>query len=137
MNKDWIVLIKKYNVSGARDRFETICASLFKKIYPNRNVRHVKVRQGDGGIDVFIGDIGLEPIHVIQCKYFSNDFGASQKSQVRDSFKTAIESKEYKMHKWTLCVICSLDLKENKWWSSWKNKMIIQHHLTDDFIKLK
>mgnify|MGYP000008786583 CR=1 FL=1 len=93
MNKDWLVLIKKYTLSGARDRFETICTTLFKKIYSGRTVRSVKVKKGDGGVDVFVGDIGVEPIHVIQCKYFSNDFGDSQKSQIRDSFQTAIKSK--------------------------------------------
>lgn len=136
MNKDWLVLIKKYTVSGARDRFETICTTLFKKIYTGRTVRSVKVKKGDGGIDIFVGDIGVEPIQVIQCKFFSNEFGDSQKAQVRESFKTAINSKEYKMHNWTLCVICSLDLNENKWWSSWKDKMKNKYHLAKDFIKL-
>ena len=66
MNKDWFSLIQKYTIPGARDKFETICGTLFKKINPNKNVRLVKVKKGDGGIDVLIGNIGLESINVIQ-----------------------------------------------------------------------
>ncbi|WP_452221435.1 hypothetical protein [Lacinutrix salivirga] len=136
MNKDWFVLIKKFTISGARDKFETICGTLFKKLYPNKNVRLIKVNQGDGGIDVLIGEIGLKPINVIQCKFFPSEFGESQKSQIRKSFQTAINSKEYKMHNWTLCVFCTLDLKENIWWVKWKEKMINTYNLSSDFIKL-
>ncbi len=136
MNNDWFALIKTHNVSGARDRFETICGTLFKKIYHKKNVRLVKVNKGDGGIDVLIGDIGKEPIHVIQCKFFPDNFGDSQKRQIRESFKTAIESNEYEMNKWSLCVFCTLDLNENKWWVNWKSKMIKQYNLKDNFINL-
>lgn len=136
MNKDWFTLIKIYNTSGARDKFESICGTLFKKIYHNKNVRLVRVNKGDGGIDVLIGDIGKEPIYVIQCKFFPDNFGNSQKAQIRESFKTAIESNEYEMNKWSLCVFCTLDLNENKWWSNWQSKMIKHYNLKDDFINL-
>ena len=90
MNKDWFTLIKQYTIPGARDKFETICGTLFKKLYPDKNVRIVEVKQGDGGIDILIGDIGLEPIHVIQCKFFPDNFGDSQKAQIRESFKIRV-----------------------------------------------
>jgi len=137
MNEDWFTLIKQNGIPGARDKFESICSTLFKKIYPEQNVRRVEVKKGDGGIDIFIGEIDSEPIHVIQCKFFPKNFGDSQKSQIRKSFKTSIGSTEYKMSKWTLCVVVRLDLNENKWWVSWKNKMIKEHNLADDFINLK
>ncbi|MDR7832504.1 ATP-binding protein [Riemerella anatipestifer] len=137
MNKDWLILVKKFDVESARIKFENICESLFKRIYPNKTVRTVKVSQGDGGIDVFIGEIGIEPIDVIQCKFFVDGIDESQKSQIRNSFKTVIESEEYEAKSWTLCIVNTLDLQQNKWWSSWKSKVEVKYNLSDQFIKLK
>lgn len=136
MNKDWFTLIEKSTIPGAREKFETICGTLFKKLFPNDNVRIVEVKQGDGGIDVFVGKIGLEPIHVIQCKFFPNKFDSSQKQQIRNSFNTAIKSKEYKMYRWSLCIINTLNLDQNKWWVKWKENMNLTYNLNDDFINL-
>ncbi|WP_053002178.1 restriction endonuclease [Kordia jejudonensis] len=113
MNKDWFTLIEKHTLAGARDKFENICGSLFKKVYPGKNGRNVEVNPGDGGIDVFIGEIGLKPIHVIQCKFFPTGLGDSQKAQIINSFKTAIESKKYEMTKWSLCIPSKLNIDEN------------------------
>jgi len=136
MNKDWFTLIEKSNLPGARDKFENICGSLFKKVYPDENVRIVEVNQGDGGIDIFIGKIGISPIHVIQCKFFPSRLGESQKRQIRESFKTAIESEEYTIYKWSLCIPSSLDLKENKWLKDRITKMNKEYDIEEDFIEL-
>ena len=120
MNKDWLVLVQKYDEASARTKFEIICEGLFRKLNPKKTVRTIRLNQGDGGIDIFIGEIGIEPIDVIQCKFFVNGIDESQKSQIRESFKTVIESKEYKAKSWTLCIINILDLQQNKWWSTWK-----------------
>lgn len=137
MSKEWIELIGKYELEGARSRFEQICSNLYKRIHSRSNVRKVDVKQGDGGIDIFIGEIGVEPISVIQCKFFPNGIGNSQKNQIRKSFDTVISSREFEMIHWTLCIINTLDLDENKWWSTWKSKMLIEYDLSDDFIDLR
>lgn len=137
MNKDWLILVEKFDVESARIKFENICESLFKKIYPNKTVRTVKVSQGDGGIDIFIGEIGIEPIDVIQCKFFIKGIDESQKSQIRNSFETVINSKKYDTKSWTLCIINTLDLQQNKWWSSWKSNVETKYILPNQFIKLK
>lgn len=128
--------VRNTNIEGARAAFEKDCATLFNIIYKNRNVKTVKVSLGDGGIDVFIGNIGVEPISVIQCKFFLEDFGASQKQQIKDSFNTVINSGEFVTEEWILCIPRTLDLKQNKWWCEWAEAMKSKHGLKDDFIIL-
>lgn len=70
MEDEWMLLIKKYKTEGARKIFENICKTLYEILNPKKNVKSVRVSQGDKGIDIFIGDIGVEPIDVIQCKFF-------------------------------------------------------------------
>ena len=70
MNRDWNDFKSTYgNISGAREAFENACESLFKAKYTDQHVSQVSVKKGDGGIDVFIGELGVEPITVIQCKF--------------------------------------------------------------------
>jgi len=138
LEKDWFDFKSEYgNFAGARDAFEKACEALFRKMYASENVQPVKVKQGDGGIDIFIGKIGIEPIDVIQCKFFLDEFEESQKSQIRRSFKVAIESQKYDMSSWTLCIPRILDSKENKWWSEWTSKKIIENNLDSAFLKIK
>lgn len=139
MNKEWFGLVEKYEIEGARAKFEKICGSLYKSIYPidKYNVRIVEVNQGDGGIDIFIGEIGKEPIHIIQCKFFAKGFEKSQKEQITSSFKKAVISHEYKVSQWTLCLINNFDIRQNIWWSEWKAKMTEEYDLNKDFILLK
>lgn len=129
--------VRNTNIEGARAAFERDCGTLFNVIYKDRNVKTVKISVGDGGIDVFIGNIGVEPISVIQCKFFLEDFGSSQKQQIKDSFNTVINSGEFVTEKWILCIPRTLDLKQNKWWCEWVDSMKSKHNLKDDFIILK
>ncbi|MEN2412150.1 NACHT domain-containing protein [Flavobacterium mesophilum] len=130
-------VIKNTNIEGARASFETDCATLFRTIYPENDVRRVEVRRGDGGIDIFIGNIGIEPIILIQCKFFLNEFGTAQHQQISKSFKTAVESSEYKFKEWILCIPGVLDLKQNLWWSKWVNDQLVQNNLKKGSIILK
>lgn len=137
MNKDWLVLVQKFDEASARTKFEDICVGLYRFLHPEREPRTVEVRQGDGGIDIFMGNIGIEPIDVIQCKFFISGIGESQKDQIRQSFRTAIESREYIAKSWTLCIINLLDLQQNKWWSTWKKNTEEKYKLPNNFIHLK
>lgn len=137
MNKEWLLLIKKYDVESSRIKFENICEKLFKRLNSGKRVGTVSVNQGDGGIDVFIGEIGIEPIDVIQCKFFVNGIDDTQKNQIRDSFRRAVESRDFDTKSWTLCIVNQLNLQQNIWWSNWKKGVQAKYGLTDDFIQLK
>ncbi|WP_276835241.1 ATP-binding protein [Chryseobacterium cucumeris] len=137
MEKDWLILVQKYDLAGARSKFESICLNIFKKKCPQKYVNDIRCNPGDEGIDIFIGSIGNEPIEVIQCKFFFPHFGNVQKKQIRESFKTAINSKEYKVKKWTLCIINKLDIHEQKWWTGWKSRTERIHGKKNNFITLK
>ncbi|KLU65771.1 hypothetical protein DEAC_c24010 [Desulfosporosinus acididurans] len=119
MQRDFRYLRDKYGEAGARDIFEKICIKLFQSKF--ENTYGVRVTQGDGGIDVFVGDFD-EEINVYQCKYFIDGVGNSQKEQIRDSFKTVVESDAYKAKSWYLCLPCILSVEEQKWWSTWKTR---------------
>lgn len=137
MNRDWKDF-KSINggLAGARDAFENACETLFREMHPNKHVSQVAVKHGDGGIDIFIGELGIEPITVVQCKFFLDDFGNSQHSQIRDSFKTAINSNKYELKQWILCLPRVIDIDETSWWFKWKDKQIQSLSETTSFIKL-
>ncbi|WP_270090794.1 NACHT domain-containing protein [Sphingobacterium sp. SYP-B4668] len=122
MKDEWLWLLKKYTEEGARTKFEDVCESLYKKKYPSENVKGVRVVVGDGGIDVFIGNLGAEAIRIVQCKFFINGIGESQKDQIRKSFKTVIESPHFTCRRWILCLPIKLSIDEHKWWTGWKNR---------------
>lgn len=128
--------VRNTNIEGARAAFEKDCATLFSTIYKDSNVKTVKVSVGDGGIDVFIGNIGIEPITVIQCKFFLEDFGDSQKQQIKNSFNTVITATEFQAKRWILCIPRTLDLNQHKWWSKWVSDIETKHSLNSGFIKL-
>jgi len=129
---------KNTNIEGARAAFEDDCATLYRAIYPDeKNIKVVVPFPGDGAVDIFIGKIGLEPITVIQCKFFLEEYGESQKKQIRDSFKRAIESKEYTAKEWVLCMPRGLTLPQHKSFIAWSQKMMTKYKLPKNFIKLE
>jgi DNA replication protein DnaC len=137
MNRDWTDFKSLHgNIAGAREAFEDACETLYKKKYEDQHVSQVKVKQGDGGIDIFIGELGVEPITVIQCKFFLESFEASQHSQIRESFNTAISSKKYELKEWILCIPRVIDIDENTWWFKWKHKKLKEYTKDKNFIKL-
>lgn len=138
MERDWVDFKSLYsNIAGAREAFADACETVFRKEYSNKNVQQVAVKRGDGGIDVFVGQYGQEPIDVFQCKYFIEEVGVAQKKQIQSSFETAITSGDYKMNSWTLCIPRTFNQDELKWWAMWKGKMEKAYSLSKDFIKLK
>ncbi len=138
MHRDWQDFKSSHsNIAGAREAFENACETLFRKIYPNQPVHQVRVKQGDGGIDIFVGELGIEPIRVIQCKFFLESFGDSQKNQIRDSFKRAVESDQYELKEWILCLPRVLDIDENSWWFQWVQKKREELEKDENFISLK
>lgn len=137
MNRDWADFkALNGNIAGARKAFEIACETLFRKLNPDKHVSSVEIKVGDGGIDIFIGELGVEPISVIQCKFFHDTFNESQKSQIRNSFKTAVHSEKYDLKEWILCIPRVIDIDENSWWFKWKHKKITEISKGVSFIKL-
>ncbi len=120
MERDFRYLRDQHGDAGAREIFENICTQLMHACFGS-DAHNIRVSKGDEGIDILIGDFE-KSIENYQCKYFIDGLGDSQKKQIRDSFKRAIEAPDYKMKKWVLCVPCTLDAKEFKWWSEWSNQ---------------
>jgi hypothetical protein len=119
--KDYVGL--HFNIEGARAAFEYDCEALLQALYPQEHVKLVRANPGDEGIDVFVGDIGVNPIEVYQCKFFLDALGKSQKDQITASFKRAVNSTHFEVKKWVLCMpLEDFDLQENKWWADWKVK---------------
>jgi hypothetical protein len=137
INKDWQDF-KNQNggFEGARPAFEKACETTFRKQYSETNVQQVAVKQGDGGIDIFIGKLSIEPIIVIQCKFFLDIFENSQKQQITKSFITAITSTSYTVKEWILCIPKILSLDEHQWWNTWAAKQVIKYSLPTNSIKL-
>ena len=121
MKKDWTDFKALYGgIEGARAGFEEACETLLRKLYPGRNVQIIRANPGDEGIDILVGEIGVEAIKVFQCKFFLDQIEGAQQAQIRDSFKSALKSEQYEIAEWTLCLPKTLDIKENHWWSGWK-----------------
>lgn len=127
MERDFRYLRDKHTDEGARSIFEKICTQLLHARH-GEVAHNIRVSQGDGGIDILVGDLN-NPIENYQCKYFVDGIADSQKAQIRESFKTAINSTEYKMKQWILCVPCEMSAKEFSWWSEWKGKTEKLHNI--------
>ncbi len=137
MKRDWTDFKSlQGTIAGAREAFEDACETLFRKKYKGKHVSQIRVKQGDGGIDIFIGELGIEPITVIQCKFFLENFGTSQQSQIRKSFDTAIKSEKYEIKEWILCIPRVIDIDKTTWWFKWKHKKLEEYSKETSFIKL-
>lgn len=130
MQRDWQNFkALHHNIEGAREGFEKACETLFRKVYPSEYVSQMAVKQGDGGIDIFVGKFSIKPIIVIQCKFFLDSFGEAQKAQIRNSFNRAKNSQKYVLKEWILVLPRVIDIEENSWWFNWIGKQDIAIHL--------
>lgn len=134
---DW--LWDKYK-EGAREKLEEICRKIYKREYPNANVRRVRVTKGDGGIDVYIRN--KDSFKIVQCKFFKKELGKSQKEQVTKSFETAMKNYSTEVDEWILSVPIIMSREEIFWWENWKEEneekfnIIIDLHDEDNLIDL-
>ncbi|PGZ24554.1 hypothetical protein COE50_29505 [Bacillus anthracis] len=120
MGRDFTYLQEQYG-EGAWSKFEDICYGIYHEKYPNEDVYPVRPNPGDGGIDVLVEhNDGTETI--VQCKFFLDGIGTSQKKQINKSYERAIETKNNLMKTWVLCIPCDLSLNEREWWKTWKDK---------------
>lgn len=137
MERDWRDFKSlKGGIEGARAAFENACENLLRKIHKEKTVQQVKVKLGDGGIDIYVGELGIEPITVYQCKFFLEEFDTAQHAQIRNSFNTAINSDKFELKNWVLCIPNVLNIDETQWWTKWKSKQIKIHNKDTQFITL-
>lgn len=116
MERGFKYLIDVHGVAGAREIFEGICVKIFQHKY-GPSAKAVRLSQGDGGIDVLVGDLP-SPKAIYQCKFFPDKIGESQKRQINESFETATTL--YSPAKWYVCLPLILNKEELLWWSKWK-----------------
>src|SRR5258708_21627650 len=110
-----------YGVAGAREKFEQLCAQLIRYKFPK--TKGIRVHQGDGGIDAYVGEWGESGnLHVFQIKFFPTELGDDQKKQVRESLKSCLANKNFNTVKWTLCLPRDLSQAETTWFTNWKQK---------------
>ena len=108
---------------GAREAFENVCYELLNRKYgKSATVQKIRTNHGDSGIDIIIGEIGKDALSIYQCKYFRDFLGDSQKAQIRRSFKTIIEQKEYQISNWILMYPNDMSIEEKRWWDYWKKE---------------
>lgn len=109
-----------YGIEGARDKFEQLCVQLIHSKFPE--AKGVRVQQGDGGVDGFVGEWAEnEKVQVFQVKFFPTGLKESQKEQIRQSFKTCLTNPHFITEKWTLCLPVNLSQDEISWFNTWKN----------------
>lgn len=116
MERKFNYLADVYTEAGARSQFENICVDIVSNIHNFQGVHNIRVSRGDGGIDIFYGDID-NSVEVYQCKYFLGTLNKGRKQQIKNSFKTVKNTLGDKMKAWTLCISCDLSYDEHKWWS--------------------
>lgn len=113
------------NEEGARAAFEKACEIIIRYKHPTQNVNAIRVHGGDGGIDVYVGELGVSPILVYQCKYFIREIGESQKSQIRDSYKAACTNESFAVKAWYLCTPINFSVPEAQWFDGWSAKQAV------------
>lgn len=135
MDYDWRDFKARHGgVEGARAAFENACESLLRRMHPNLAVNATRANPGDEGIDIYVGNLGQEPITVYQCKFHIEQIGNSQKHQIRDSFLTARASKKFAMEKWVLCIPKVLDIDESLWWERFRSQMQLESGISIDLL---
>lgn len=121
-------------IVGARDCFELVCQELIQKENTDKEVHRVLASRGDGGIDVYVGNIVQESIDVYQCKFFINKLDTSQWEQIKKSFERVLGNDKYITENWYLCLPKTLTLDENIKFYEFKKSYLdcsIKIHLID------
>jgi hypothetical protein len=110
-----------FGVAGAREKFEDLASQLVRNEQPDAD--KVRIVQGDGGIDVYVGELsGSDGTEVYQCKFFPQGIDDAQKKQIRESFARCRDSTKFRTRKWTLCLPIDLSLDEKRWFEEWRAK---------------
>jgi hypothetical protein len=116
-------LLAAQSVEDGRGKFERLVTDIVMVIHPT--AREIRPNPGDWGIDTFVGDLDGSIVSVWQSKFFLEQMGDSQKSQIRDSYASVVkEGKKqgFTIDSWTLCIPSTMTPELAQWWDSWKKK---------------
>src|ERR1700722_10455152 len=91
---------------------EKLCFQLVNARHPTSKVRAVEGASGDKGVDSFQGDLDDGPA-IWQVKAFPNGVGKSQRNQIRESLKTAVNNLHPR--RWVLCINVDMDVHTHSW----------------------
>jgi WD40 repeat protein len=106
--------------AGAREDFEQMLGLLVRATEGDASL--VFPNPGDWGIDVLVGDLHGQ-VTVWQAKYFVHGVTHRQKSQITESFDSALKAAAahgYTVERWMLCIPASMDGPTTQWWQAWK-----------------
>ena len=105
---------------GAREDFEQMLGLLVQATHGDAHL--VFADPGDWGIDVLVGNLNGQ-VTIWQAKYFIREFKQPQKSQVNESFQSAMRNaarQGYSVDRWILYVPLSLNPPTLRWWQDWQ-----------------
>jgi len=115
---------------GAEHCFEHVTSSILRATM--QDARSVRVYRGDDGVDMFTGSWGESGnLDVYQIKFFTTQWGDSQKQQIRESYNRASEARSYNLRSWTLVVPTTLTARDYRWFDEWKRTKSVPMHLVD------
>lgn len=88
---------------GARYMFEKAIYELLRVENPDKEVHRLNAYHGDGGIDVYVdqGDVGID---IYQCKFYMGKMNSHRWSEIKKSFKRAMELESPSINRWFLCL---------------------------------
>jgi hypothetical protein len=107
---------------GASEDFEKMLGLLVLATVGEANL--VFANPGDWGIDVLVGDLHGQ-VTIWQSKYFIRGVDETQKSQIRESFESALRAAAahgYTVGRWVLCIPSSMDGPAMHWWQGWRER---------------
>lgn len=116
-------LLAAEGVEAGRSKFQSLVTDIVAVIHSN--VREIRATHGDWGIDTFVGQLDGGSVHVWQSKFFIDGVGESQKTQIRESFKSLMDKaaqQGFSVSSWTLAIPVSLDATVTVWWEGWKQR---------------
>ncbi len=122
---DLRVLRDIWTEDGARSVFAELMNQCVRSVY--KNARAIRPDPGDEGIDTFVGEFDTD-LKVYQAKYFCDRIGQAQQNQIRESWKSCVDSSYFpRLTLWTLCIPIEMSVEETRWWQSWVQKEVKKH----------
>ena len=110
--------------AGARDVFEKVIDDILRTENTDKEVHIIKASRGDGGIDVYVHQ--ENGIDIYQCKFFMGTLDSSRWSQIKESFKKAMEPKGVKILRWYICMPREMQKEDIAKWTTYKEEKEIE-----------
>jgi hypothetical protein len=110
------------------DTFQRFCFHVLKERHPELELKHVDGKSGDEGLDIFTGELYGKP-SIWQCKSFPDGVRKSQKAQIKESLRIALE--HFSPAFWILCLSIDMDVKARRWFENLKKSYEAKVRISD------